>query len=459
MTTSSWPVRRPRVLVWGNDVPDGLGHRITTVLDAADVEVRARPDLFAHQAVRRYESDVRARSPDLLVLAYGALERSSWRDRWARVATARRPDGRRLGRWRGAVALFLTALAGLAQASRPGSTRRYERALRHLLRLARLDLGAHVVVVAPTGPGADPYATASRRVAGEHDDGVTVVPGDAPDLATAIAAAAPSGPAISSTSDDAAALSMVVLGNSVAVLMVPPRSERAEGTYGEVAADHLTAAGVPTRVALEGRWFDFAVRARRQYDERVARHRPDVVVLHFGTNEAQPWLVPIPLLRHLLATDRATTPAAEWYRRVPAARVWGWVRAYRRRVSPLVGQRTWQTTPRRFATAMDGLVRRIRDEFDALVLVVDLTPPGGTLAHFLPGQPGRHERFRAELAGVVSRADDPAVRLVPTSDLVADLGVDQALRDGIHLSPEAHRRLAERIVAEVRDWQERRRAT
>ncbi len=446
--------------MWGNDVPEGLSDSLETALAGADVGILARPGLFAHQAVLRYEADVRARSPDLLVLAFGALERVGWRERWTRMAAAPRGDGRPVGRVRAIVSLAVATVAGLAQGARPGSTRRYERALRHLLRLARLDLGADVVVVAPTGPGAGPYAAAVGRVAGEHDEGVRVVPADAHDAASAIVAASHlDPPAAVPAAAGTDPLSLVVLGNSVAVLMVPPRAERAEGTYGEVVADRLAAAGWPTHVALEGRWFDFAVRARRQFDDRVARHRPDVVVLHFGTNEAQPWLVPIPILRHLLAADRATTPTAEWYRRVPAARLWTWVRAYRRRVSPLVGQRTWQTTPRRFAAAMDGLVRQIRDDLGALVLVVDLTPPGGTLAHFLPGQPARHERFRDELVRVVARADDPWVRLVPTADVVAEIGIDEALRDGIHLSPQAHRRLAERIVADVRDWLEAGRPT
>jgi hypothetical protein len=53
-------------------------------------------------------------------------------------------------------------------------------------------------------------------------------------------------------------LSVVVLGNSLTVLSLPGRTGADDGLYAEVLRDRLAAAGVPTRVHVSGRWFDFA---------------------------------------------------------------------------------------------------------------------------------------------------------------------------------------------------------
>ncbi len=75
-------------------------------------------------------------------------------------------------------------------------------------------------------------------------------------------------------------LSVVVLGNSVAVLSLPPREGTEDGSYAEVLRDRLVAEGVPTRVHQEGRWFDFAVQGLRRYESSVRSHLPDVLVIH-----------------------------------------------------------------------------------------------------------------------------------------------------------------------------------
>ena len=105
-------------------------------------------------------------------------------------------------------------------------------------------------------------------------------------------------------------LSVVAFGNSVASMQLPLRSDRAEGTYAEVLADLLAAEGVPAVVHLESRWFDFLHRAMRHYESRVRVHAPDVLLVQFGLNEYQPWLLPIPVVRHLMVQNQATTRTA-----------------------------------------------------------------------------------------------------------------------------------------------------
>lgn len=246
-------------------------------------------------------------------------------------------------------------------------------------------------------------------------------------------------------------LSVVAFGNSVATLQLPARSNRAQGTYVEVLADVLTGAGVPTVPHLESDWFGFLVDAFPQYARRVRVHAPDVLVVQFGLNEYQPWLLPIPVIRHLMVQNQATTRTARTYRRVVTPRLWRVVRGYRRRASAVVGQRTWQTTPRRFDRTLERLLRNVRLEARPLVLVLDIDPPGATLSHFLPGLEQRHEVFQQVLADVVARVADPEVRLVRVSEINASLG-EGALPDGMHYSPATHEVVGRALAEEVLTW-------
>jgi len=246
-------------------------------------------------------------------------------------------------------------------------------------------------------------------------------------------------------------LSVVAFGNSVASLMMPPREDRTQGTYLEVVGDLLAAQGVPTVVHQESRWFDFLHRAMRDYETRLRVHAPDVVIVNFGLNECQPWLLPIWVIRGLLTRNQAVTRTAKAYRRWIAPPVWAFVRGYRRRAARVVGTRTWQTTPHRFSGHLRRLLRNLRVEGRPLVLVLDIDPPDSRMEHFLPGMAARHAVFQALLEQVVEEQASNDVRLVRVSEITAALG-PAAVPDGMHYAPGTHLAVGERLADEVVAW-------
>ncbi|MCW2600404.1 MAG: hypothetical protein JWM02_2233 [Frankiales bacterium] len=246
-------------------------------------------------------------------------------------------------------------------------------------------------------------------------------------------------------------LSVVAFANSVATLQIPVRTDRAQGTYVEVLADLLAGEGVPVIPHLESQWFDFLHRAMRNYESRVRVHAPDVLIVQFGLNEYQPWLAPVWLIRHLMVQHQAATRTAKGYRALVAPKLWRAVRGYRRRVAPLVGLRTWQVTPHRFAGQLTRLIRNVRLEARPLVLVLDLDPPGAALEFFLPGMAERHAIYQQVIARVVAEASDAEVRLVRVSEITSALG-DGAMLDAMHYSPETHEAVGRALAAEVASW-------
>lgn len=249
---------------------------------------------------------------------------------------------------------------------------------------------------------------------------------------------------------DRRALSVVVFGNSIPALQIPKRPDRESGVYLEVLADRLTAAGVPVIPHLEARWFDFLVHAQKDYQARVRAHLPDVLIVQFGLNEYQPWIVPVRVIDHFLR-DTSATRTTRAYRKHVAPRIWRKIRDFRRWVAPRLGLLTWQTTPQRFERHLGHLIRRVRWEQAPLVLVLDIDRPGGVLEHFLPGLPERHRIYQETIERVVAETNDPDVRLVRVSELTDAIGPD-AMRDAMHYTADTHRRLGEMLAEEILRW-------
>ncbi|ASO20696.1 lysophospholipase L1-like esterase [Actinoalloteichus hoggarensis] len=255
-------------------------------------------------------------------------------------------------------------------------------------------------------------------------------------------------------------LNVVVIGNSVTYQQIPPRTRSDEGIYAEVLRDDVAAAtGRPVNLYLEGGWFDLIDTAARRYEQSIRNHLPDVVVLHYGTNEAQPYLVPLRVLRHLIRHEPAVTRLGHFYRTKVVTAVWRVLRAYRQAASRILGERTWQLRPSVFTATLTHLATAIRRDMRALVLIVDINEPGDRLEHFLPGSRGRVRTYRATLEKAVRQIGDPDVRLVPVSGVTRSLGIEAALPDGIHFSNEAHARFGAELAEQVLAWLPTRDAT
>ncbi len=248
-------------------------------------------------------------------------------------------------------------------------------------------------------------------------------------------------------------LSILVAGSSEAVMVVPPRTRRTDGTYGEQLVPLLDGAGVPATVENAGQWFATISDLRRRYEHALRNRFPDVVVLRFGFIESQPNAVPTWLARNLQSWDRSSHPAAVWYHEQVAARLWKRLREVQRTAS----ERDWPTyrlAPARFEAELRHVVGMIREETGALVLVQDLDPFGERLMHWLPGMERRRAQYQAVLRRVTDSFDDD-VRLV-ASPLPDPGPLLEALKpDGIHLNAQGHRLAAQALCREILDWLDR----
>jgi lysophospholipase L1-like esterase len=244
---------------------------------------------------------------------------------------------------------------------------------------------------------------------------------------------------------------VLVLGNSVATIVVPARRSRHDGTYPEVLEWLLQDAGYAVTVHNSSRPFDQIGDGVRRFMDEERHSLPDVLVVQFGTAEHRQAVVPWFVLRHLHGWDKGVRQPSLAYRRFVAPHLWRGVRAYQRFLCARIGLRTWRTSPARFARELRRLTEAARAEH-MLVLVADPNPPGPRILAFMPGLEERWEVYRRLVADVVAGFEDDDVRLVAMSEVAQEMGVDEALPDALHFSAPAHRRVAAMMAAEIAPW-------
>jgi lysophospholipase L1-like esterase len=248
---------------------------------------------------------------------------------------------------------------------------------------------------------------------------------------------------------------IAVLGNSLPILMVPPRRDRREGAYPELLERELVARGHDAVVDCHARLYDLAHEGERRWTRDVAPSAPDVLVLNYGILEAQPNVLPTVLNRHLTRNDTGGPGLRGAWVRHAIPRLWPLARRYQRWAASIVGDRTWRLHPDRLRASLAQIIS-VATAGGTLVLVVDVLPPGGRLRHFVPGIEGRVERVNATLRSLVADAGCADVRLVEASAIALQLG-PAGVPDGLHLVAEGHRRVALALADEIGPWLARQR--
>lgn len=231
-------------------------------------------------------------------------------------------------------------------------------------------------------------------------------------------------------------------------MVVPEHGPRDGGTYGEQLVTLLDDAGVPATVTHAARWFGRITELIPRYESDVRNPFPDVLVLHYGMVECQSNLLPRTIVRHLTTWHRTSRASALGYRRYAAPQVWRALRRYQRAVSGH-DQFTHRLSPRRFMADTRRIIDLARVETGALVLLVDIDPPGPRVEYWLPGTTERAAHYNRLLAEIADGYDD-GVRLVRASAQLTD--VDAQLPDGLHRTRAGHALTAKAIRDEILSW-------
>lgn len=240
-------------------------------------------------------------------------------------------------------------------------------------------------------------------------------------------------------------LRVVVVGSSVTFQVAPDPVTVDDAPYPGLLDGALRDRGVEAVTQLRARWHATAKEVLARHEPWVRDALPHVVVLNVGFPDCQPRTVPTWLYRHVITWQPGLSGASVRYRARVVPLLRRVVRRWQQLVAGRLPLRLSRLSPAAFRRAVTRTVRHSVRDHRALVLVLDIDPPGPAVQRLMPGLDARVAAYNAVLADVVRAAGDERVVLVRTSELVA-ADPEALLPDGIHRSAAAHRLVAERLA-------------
>jgi lysophospholipase L1-like esterase len=240
-------------------------------------------------------------------------------------------------------------------------------------------------------------------------------------------------------------LRVVVVGSSTTFMVVPAPRGVDEEAYPALLDECLLDRGVVATTTLHAKWHATVKELLGYYEPWVRDHFPDVLILNVGMADCQARVLPTWLYRHTMTWDTGSSNAAVRYRAFVVPTIRRAVRRWQMLLSGRAPLAASRVPPEMFRRGIARFVRHAARDHGALVLVLDIDPPGEALLRLQPRLDERVRRYNAVLQQVVDEATPGTARLVSTSKIVSR-DTSTLLPDGLHRSAEGHRLVAEHLA-------------
>jgi hypothetical protein len=193
----------------------------------------------------------------------------------------------------------------------------------------------------------------------------------------------------------------------------------------------------------------------RGWEGEVLGFSPDVVVLCYGHLETIHLFLPWRLERHVNSFRGRPGRWREYYRERLLRPVWLLLAQLQAKADTVLDPTLRRSRPKRVAADLERLIERLRFTNNPLVLLLELQPPGQRYRSWFPGMAARIAVMNEALRSMVRRLDDPNVRWVTTTDLIAEHAfgdIDAATPDGFHYSVPMHRAIGTKLANVISEW-------
>ncbi|HJR24705.1 MAG TPA: SGNH/GDSL hydrolase family protein [Acidimicrobiales bacterium] len=249
-------------------------------------------------------------------------------------------------------------------------------------------------------------------------------------------------------------LRVLVKGSSTVVFVSWMGGPRADMAYPRVMEAEIRAAGVPVEVRVSALPAERIRTALRRWHREVLPWAPDVVVLHYGHADLIHLFLPRWLERHANTLGKRGGPVRSRYRRYVLRPVWIGLAKLQTAADRHLPRRLVTRRARKVVEDLDELIDRVRWVHRPLVLVPNLHPMGAQYRSWFPSIDLRMERMNELAASLVSRLDEPDIRVFDTRrHLLAVLSEGgDPVPDGSHFTAEVHRAVGRAMGREVVEW-------
>lgn len=191
------------------------------------------------------------------------------------------------------------------------------------------------------------------------------------------------------------------------------------------------------------------------WQREVLGYSPDVIVLVYGHYETMHLFLPWWLERHANSLRARPRLLIDLYRKRLLRPTWMVLARLQARLDRWVDPTIRRGRPRKVAADLETYIGQVRQVGSPLVILFELLPPASRYRSWFPGMTRRVEVMNDAIAQVVTRVDDPDVRLFKVSALVEEHAggdIDRATPDGFHYTPELHRHIGTALAGEIDGW-------
>lgn len=225
-------------------------------------------------------------------------------------------------------------------------------------------------------------------------------------------------------------LKIIVLGNSVSLIIRPP--DKNASPYPILIERHFDNAFMVTKNDQAGIVTDALDNLYRW----IVSFWPDIIIIHYGINEACSRLLPH-FLHQYLFKERRSEISKPILRKFISALIY--------KISPFLIQffrsGSWMS-PENYGILLDRLISLTNKECAANIIVLNIPNITERIEKLLPGSIKNIREYNKIIENVCT---SKKVYLVDLYSLSNEIGTELFVPDGIHLSSLGHEKLAEMI--------------
>lgn len=237
-------------------------------------------------------------------------------------------------------------------------------------------------------------------------------------------------------------MKITVVGNSVGLLVRPPRTSREEAVYAQLLVQKFRESEArDIEVYNHCKWSGDLLTCLAEFEHQILQYDPDVVLVHFGINECAPRVLPRALWTLLNAKFSYRMPGHRYLLRV--------LNAGLSRIRPhairLLRSRSWMS-PHQFEQALSQLVVLTVKETRAQLILLNIGPPTDRVERALPGCTENVAIFN-KIISRIARESLHHCSVLDIHQLVLTHGAEDLQPDGIHLSATGHALVADQLFS------------
>jgi lysophospholipase L1-like esterase len=222
---------------------------------------------------------------------------------------------------------------------------------------------------------------------------------------------------------------IVIVGNSVALRIRPPRQNENDLSYAEILDNHLSNALVINRAIGD----TVMPHASVWIDELIAYHA-NCYILNYGIVDACTRSVP----RWMWSFIHNDNPHSGIFKKILRYLCNFFEIKFRKIFTVIRGKRAW-TSRAAFAFKYEKMLRLLQKDSNAQIICIGINRPSSRIERFLPGSVRNVQRYNEVIRQLANKYNSVYVETFYDFD-------ESLIPDGIHFNSDGHRKLAEMLL-------------